>query len=354
MELAEEYGIVPWIAALLDNAPISEIKSPDESKKSIYPPPKFVFRANEEDTPLPPLNLAARSATPRARGRPRATSPSKNGGSLSKMASPRKSRASKASIAANAASAREASATLQASLDTATSVADSDSIDGGEKATLEVGTAVQINGDVETTTTNVKIEMPGGSADFPLPEDPEEMIAKAKEMVKEAQKLDGKLFVDRKSLKRKAEELEIDDDDEDEEVAVDLPPAKKARLLEHQLKKEKVRKRALFGVAATLAIGYALSFSCSYTQRILTIHQPQGHHSFDILIRVVPPGERTVRIHSGNQIELSDIPMMLSLLWPMDDLYCERDKTRLFIGGRNLENNNTMAHGQDQFSHPVS
>lgn len=275
MELAEEYGIVPWIAALLDNAPISEIKSPEESKKSIYPPPKFVFRANEDDDPLPPLNLAARGATPRARGRPRATSPSKNGGSVSKMASPRKPRASKASIAANAASAREASASLQATLDTAASVADSESIDGGEKATLEIGTAVQVNGDIETTTTNVKIEMPGGSADFPLPEDPEEMIAKAKEMVKEAQKLDGRLFADGKSLKRKAEELEIDDD-EDEEVDENTPPAKKARLLEDQLKKEKVRKRALLGVAATLAVGYALSFCYPYTQTILIAHSATG------------------------------------------------------------------------------
>lgn len=276
MELAEEYAIVPWIAALLDNAPISEVKSPDESKKSIYPPPKFVIRDNDDDTPLPPLTLTARSATPRARGRPRATSPSKNGASTSKMASPRKPRASKASIAANAASAREASATLQASLDTAASIADSDSIDGGEKATLEIGTAVQINGDIETTTTNVKIQMPGGSADFPLPEDPEEMIAKAKEMVKEAQKLDGQLFEDSKSLKRKAEELE-NDDDEDDEFDGDLQPAKRARLLEHELKKEKVRKRALFGVAATLAIGYVISFFIHrHTQTLLTARSTAG------------------------------------------------------------------------------
>lgn len=275
MELAEEYGLAPWIAALLDNAPISEIKSPGDFQKSIYPPPRFVFRANEDDDPLPPLNPAARGATPRARGRPRATSPSKNGSSVSKMASPRKPRASKASIAANAASAREASATLQATLDTAASVADSESIDGGDKATLEIGTAVQVNGDVEITTTNVKIEMPGGSADFPLPEDPEEMIAKAKEMVQEAQKLDGRLFADGKSLKRKAEVLE-DDDDEDEEVDEDTHPAKKARLLEHQLKKEKIRKRALLGVAATLAVGYALSFSYPYSSPVLTAHSTTG------------------------------------------------------------------------------
>ena len=192
------------------------------------------------------------------------------------MASPRKPRASKASIAANAASAREASATLQATLDRAASVADSESIDGGEKATLEIGTAVQVNGDVETTTTNVKIEMPGGSADFPLPEDPEEMIAKAKEMVQEAQKLDGRLFADGKSLKRKAEVLEADDDDEDEVVDENTHPAKKARLLENQLKKEKIRKRALLGVAATLAVGYALSFSYPHTHPVLTARSSIG------------------------------------------------------------------------------
>lgn len=259
LELAEEYGIVPWIAALLDNAPISEIKNPEEPKKAISPPPKFIFRAGDDDTYLPPINLAARSATPRGRGRPRAHSPSKNGAPLSKMASPRKPRGRKASNASNAVSAREASSSLQATLDTAASVADSESIDGGEKATLEIGTAVQVNGDVETTTTNLTIKMPGGSADFPLPEDPEEMIEKAKEMVREARKLDGQLGEDAKSLKRKAEEIE-DDDELDEGVDYHLQPAKKARLLENQLKKEKVRKRALLGVAATLVIGYVLRF----------------------------------------------------------------------------------------------
>lgn len=240
--------------ALLDNAPIPENLSPGEPKKSIDSPPKFVFRSNDDDTPLPPINRAVRSATPRARGRPRGISPVKNGSVASKMASPRKPRGSKAAVAANAASAREASASLQSTADTGASVADSDSVDGGDKATLEIGTAVQVNGDVKTTTTNVKIQMPGGSADFPLPEDPEEMIAQAKEMVKEAQKLDGQTSAESRSLKRKAEELE-EDDTEDEEIRADFPPTKKARLLEHQLKKEKVRKRALLGVAATLVIG---------------------------------------------------------------------------------------------------
>jgi hypothetical protein len=115
---------------------------------------------------------------------------------------------------------------------------------------VDVESVVQVNGDTESTTTKVKIEMPGGSADLPLPESPEAMIQKAKEMVEEAKKLDGE-GSDRAS-KRKAEEL---DDEDDEEWDGVLQPAKKTKLLEQEIKKEKVRKRALFGVAATLAIG---------------------------------------------------------------------------------------------------
>lgn len=200
---------------------------------------------------LPPPQVTPRGATPRARGRPRASSPTKNG-ATAKTATPRKARATKASNAANAASAREASASLQATLDNAASIADSESVDG-EKVVIEVESAVAVNGDTETTTTNVKVEMPGGSADLPLPESAEQMIETAKEMVEEARKLDGQASNRSRASKRKAEVL---DDSEDEEADTQLQPAKRARLLEEALKKERVRKRALIGVAATLAIGY--------------------------------------------------------------------------------------------------
>lgn len=246
---------MPWIVALLDEAPVAEVRNPEDATKSISPPPKFTFTANDGKNHSTPLNATPRGVTPRARGRPRATSPSKNGVTASKVASPRKSRATKASNAANAAnaaSAREANASLQAALDNAVSVADSDSIDG-EKVTIEVGSAVEVNGDTETTTTNVKVEMPGGSAGFPMPEDPEQMIATAKAMVEQARRLDGQLPSSSTTSKRKAEEL---DDDEDETGDKELQPAKKARILEQQLKKERVRTRALLGVAATLVIGF--------------------------------------------------------------------------------------------------
>lgn len=234
--------MVPWIRALVDDAPIA--KNTDDPQKSISPPPKFVFAANDK-THLPPPT--PRGSTPRARGRPRASSPAKPSTPAPK--SPRKARTTKAAKESNAVHAREASASLQSALNDAASIADSESVDG-DKVRVDVESVVKVNGDTESTSTKVKIEMPGGSADLPLPESPEAMIQKAKEMVEEAKKLDGE--GSGRASKRKAEEL---DDEDDEEWDGVLQPAKKTKLLEQEIKKEKVRKRALFGVAATLAIG---------------------------------------------------------------------------------------------------
>lgn len=252
LELAEEYKILPWILALLDKSDVADINNPDDPEKSISPPPKFTFTANEKNHFSPP-HATPRGATPRARGRPRAISPSKNGTPAPKTAPIRKPRATKASNAANAAAARDANASLQATLDSAASLADTESVDG-EKVVVEVETAVEVNGNAETTTTNVKIEMPNGSKDLPLPESPEEMIQQAKAMVEEARKLNGESSVTSNPLKRKAEAL--DDEDEDEDAESESPPTKRARVLEQELTKQKVRNRAIFGVAATLVIGY--------------------------------------------------------------------------------------------------
>ena len=236
--------------ALLDDSEVAEVKNPDDLTKSISPPPKFNFKANDIKH-LPPPNI--RNPTPRGRGRPRASSPSKNG-TTKTSSTPRKPRSTKASNAANAAIAREATNSLQNPMDNAASVADSESVDG-ERVIVEVESNVQVNGAGETTTTNVKIEMPTGSAELPLPQSPEEMIEKAKEMVAEARKIEGESSSKSKSLKRKAKVL---DDSDDEAADSELQPAKKARILSQELKKERVRKRALIGVVATLAIGYAI------------------------------------------------------------------------------------------------
>ena len=115
----------------------------------------------------------------------------------------------------------------------------------GEKVKVEVDSTVEVNGDVETKHTTVKVELPPDSPDFPLPESTQEMIAKAKEMVEEARKLEAGMSA-KKTNKRKAEE-----DDEDD----DKPKSKKTKGLEEALKREKVKTKALIGLSATLAIG---------------------------------------------------------------------------------------------------
>lgn len=85
---------------------------------------------------------------------------------------------------------------------------------------------------------------------MPLPEDPTEMIEKAKQMVEEARKMDGESSSS--ASKRKADEL---DDESEEEGDSEQQPAKKAKLLEQTLKVEKVRNRAMLGVAVTMALG---------------------------------------------------------------------------------------------------
>ncbi len=123
----------------------------------------------------------------------------------------------------------------------------------GEIVSVKLESVVQVNGDTETTTTNVRVDIPELSA----PESPDKMIEKAKEIVEEARKLEGEISSRPKS-KRKAEVLE----DSDAAATNDgSPPVKKMRLLEQELKREKVQKRALIGVTAALVVGYLFQHS---------------------------------------------------------------------------------------------
>ena len=149
--------------------------------------------------------------------------------------------------------AKEANASLHAALDSAASIADSESLDG-DRVRVQVDSAVDVNGDIEVTTTSVKVEMPAGFPDMPLPESTEEMIAKAKEMVEEARKLEGNDVTEARNGKRKIEVVD-DDGNTDSEVDKEEKPTKRARLLQSRLRKERARSKALTVITGTLIVG---------------------------------------------------------------------------------------------------
>lgn len=261
LELAEEYRILPWIKALLDNAPIEVNNSQKHSSpipaKSITSPPPFLM-------PQDSLNITAPTPT---RGRPRrAVSPSK-------IASPKKTTAStrgRKKADSVEPTTKQSNKSLQEALKSAAATVEDESTsevkeeDDVKKENNEepvvrvtVDTEVEVKDEVEITHTHVEVEMPAGKPQLPLPEDTEAIIAKAKEMVEAAVKSTGGASIS--SKKRKAEEVEEDDEENENEIAeTAAPPAKKAKV-EVALKKERVKTRALIGLSATLAIGYACS-----------------------------------------------------------------------------------------------
>lgn len=253
LELAEAYGLTDWIKALLDPADISQ--APSSAKKPIVPPPKFDLPTDKTKLPAPTTK------TPRSRAT-RSSSPSKAVASPTKAkASPRK-RQTKAQKEANIAHANAASASLQSALDDAASVAETEGkpeVDAAspapeapstaedEKVRVEVDQSVEVKGSTEVTHTSVIVEMPVGLPELPLPEDTEKMLETAKKMVEEAKVLESSPKLSRKRKVQDPEPSDIDGE-------LPVQPAKKAKVLEEKLKREKVRTRAVLGVTATLAI----------------------------------------------------------------------------------------------------
>lgn len=226
----------------------------------------------------PPPTLGKRSRATRA------ASPSKSTPARIK-ASPRK-RQTKKEKEANNALAEAASASLQSALDDAASIAEAtpapesvtNDIDEAEgesaesvelngdvvdaiveavtEPALEEGSTVRVEvdqevekiGDTEITHTNVTVEMPVGLPELPLPEDTEKMLQQAKEMVEKAKEIEGSPKVTRQ--KRRIEEVDATDID----AELPVQPAKRAKVLEEKYKRERVRTRAVFGVAASLAV----------------------------------------------------------------------------------------------------
>lgn len=274
LELAAEYGLTTWVRALLDPTDITQ-----PAKKNVTEPPKFDLPIDSSVQLLPPRE----TKTPRSRSM-RSISPAKAmqpaPGTASKAKSPRK-RMTKAQKEALIENEHAASATLQSALDDAASNIDAEESDiqeiateasesvraetveveeveeveevvpeaVGDKVTVEVDQAVEISNGTEITHTNVTVSMPAGLPQLPLPEDTEAMLEKAKQMVEEAKALEASPKLSRK---RKVEEVEPSDIDKE----LPVQPAKKAKVLEEKLKRERVRNRAFVGVAAMLGVAY--------------------------------------------------------------------------------------------------
>ncbi|KAL1954362.1 hypothetical protein VTO42DRAFT_1228 [Malbranchea cinnamomea] len=285
LELAKEYKMVDWVRALLDPRDIAP--SSNSPEKNITPPPKFEMPPSDAPILEPPS--LARNRTRRS------ASPAKATVSGRKIATPRKPRQTRAQKESSAASSSAANESLQDTLDAAASTAELPAEEklheavevNGQRETQEEKAAdeeeqtipvkkapehvtvnVESTEDVdtaavaETSKTNVFLEMPASAPELPLPQDTETMIATAKEMVEEATKLQEETLGNpssKTSKKRKAQEEKDGQGDSDAEASAGQP-AKRAKILENTLRRERVRNRALIGVTATLALAATIPY----------------------------------------------------------------------------------------------
>lgn len=246
--MADEYGIKLWIAALLDPEPITH--GTNDPKKSIQSPPPFSIKEPVNGLGRSPEKPDGRRST---RGRSlRSASPMKKDASTRKFATPRKTRKPRGTLKLEeeaAAIAEEAADSINGELATATARQST------ENVKVEVETVMQPSpsGDEEVERTKVNIEMPAGLPELQLPTDAQEMLAQARAMVHEAEKINGTSSSSAKG-KRKAEEMIEDDDEEVERLA-----PKRVKAVQTELRKEKIKRRAITGIAAGLAFGYVLA-----------------------------------------------------------------------------------------------
>ncbi|GLI72700.1 hypothetical protein PoHVEF18_000881 [Penicillium ochrochloron] len=300
LELSREYKMYDWVRALLD--PTDIVQSPTSAKKQITPPPKFELPMDEP------------SSSRRSR---RSVSPSKKSTSPRKSRTVRSAKdvlstPSTAAANSNLQEALEITASMEAANSAirpvavdevevkevpvqgspekkkgrkskkATAETEEDKEEEEEqkekkksekkekkktektekkkkdiKEEMEIEVTEAVPATEDATKTTLTLDMPITLPEVPSAAETQEMIAKAKEMVEEAIKSQAEGSVAGPSSvtvtkKRKPEE-------DDEEAAAEASQrAKKAKVLEEKLKRERVRNRALFGVSAAFALAYVL------------------------------------------------------------------------------------------------
>lgn len=266
---------------MLDPAPI-EKGNKDKVNTQITMPPKFDIENAS------PVSLPSHTSLRATRARStRSVSPSKSATPIAarKMATPRKARTTRGALKSEVAKAEELFETAKAAVTPSTAMQNiiangttpdesaPSSVNGdvrepevsrveesetnGEEVKegtvrIEVQETVETKDNIETTTTNVKIDVPHNHAELPEPEDPAKMIEEAKRMVAEAKALEAASpSAVAKSSKRRIEDV-LDAD----ELAAEASSTKKAAITtEQKLAKEKVTRRALVGVGIMAIFG---------------------------------------------------------------------------------------------------
>jgi len=309
INLAKEYGIDHCIFALLDPtdiAPAASKDARDSQLKQIKAPPKFdrlkkpnhAPVAQPEEAPAAPSimasapSLAPPTPSQRSTRSRRSASPTKP--TRRTVASPRKRSTRAASAQASEApepmpmetyvevktrkaktkaAKEEVEAPKEETITESTNavpVADEFTFtaaaqeavvslaDEEPKANASVEQDTEINGDAKTQHTAIVAEMPILSGP-PTAEETAAMLAKAKEMVEAAAAEETEMSEVESKTKRKAEEVEADEQEKKAEEGTDEPQIKRAKTDVEQ-RKEQVKRRALFGIGATLAVGAILPY----------------------------------------------------------------------------------------------
>jgi hypothetical protein len=270
LKLAEEYNVVPWIQALLDPAPIAVSSNLDSPPKKILAPPKFELAksalqmAPPTPTSLPRSMRTRRSASPTKLPAPRP------------VKTPRKRKAKSESVdlgipsTAAVAAKVEINGTIdenevsEAVTETTVKLVESEPAAPALEAVEEEEQKVKISVEQDTKMddeghevkhTAISLELPLSSSQPPSAEETARMLAEAKAMVEAA---NGGAPVEEEpeastKPKRKADDITAaDEEDKDDES--DERSSKRTRP-NVQLKKERVRNRALLGLSATVALG---------------------------------------------------------------------------------------------------
>ncbi|KAJ5587276.1 uncharacterized protein N7459_003041 [Penicillium hispanicum] len=299
LELSKEYKMYDWVRALLDPADI--VQSPTSAKKHITPPPKFEL-PSDEPTPSQQQRRSRRSVSPSKKStsprKSRQTRPTKDVLSTPSTAAANNSLQEALEVTASAVDAEYTNGVLETVEEVEVKTSGSPEKKKGRKpkkaaaeaeeekkdetkednkedkktekkkkeakekeTEVEVTALADTTDPVKTTQTTVSLDMPITLPEVPSAAETEDMIAKAKEMVEDAiknQQADGTAAGSSSAkviMKRKA----VEDDDE-ETSAEAAQRAKKAKVLEDKLKRERVRNRALFGVSAAFALAASIPY----------------------------------------------------------------------------------------------